>query len=101
VTIEESARTMPGNVRFPADYGFVPSTESDDGSVMWIDLNNDGDFLDAGEEIPDTITFGAAHPLTGGLSPEGEKQRRGYELWKDLVNEQGGSQVGDQHSRRE
>ena len=55
-----------------------------------------GDDLVGGDEIPDTITFGAALPLTGGLSPEGEKQYRGYELWREQVNEQGGIQVGDQ-----
>lgn len=50
---------------------------------------------EGGDEIPDTITFGAALPLTGGLSPEGKKQRRGYELWREMVNEQGGIQIGE------
>jgi inorganic pyrophosphatase len=27
-------RVLPGNVRFPADYGFVPSTESADGEPL-------------------------------------------------------------------
>lgn len=50
-------------------------------------------------EIPDTITFGAALPLSGGLSTEGEKQQRGYELWKEKVNEAGGISIGDQKAK--
>ncbi len=40
-----------------------------------------------------TIVFGAALPLTGGLAPEGEKQKHGYDFWKDSVNAQGGIDI--------
>lgn len=41
----------------------------------------------------DTITFGAALPLTGDLSTEGKKHQDGYELWKDKVNANGGIDI--------
>jgi branched-chain amino acid transport system substrate-binding protein len=44
----------------------------------------------------DAIRIGAPLPLTGPLSPEGLKQQRGYDLWAEKVNENGGIQVGDQ-----
>ena len=40
------------------------------------------------------IKFGAALPLTGPLATEGNKQKAGYEIWMDLVNGQGGINVG-------
>ncbi|HJM42913.1 MAG TPA: ABC transporter substrate-binding protein, partial [Nitrospinota bacterium] len=40
------------------------------------------------------IKFGAALPLTGPLATEGNKQKTGYEIWKNLVNGQGGINVG-------
>ena len=42
----------------------------------------------------DAIKIGAPLPLTGGLSPEGLKQQRGYDLWAKTVNEAGGLGVG-------
>jgi branched-chain amino acid transport system substrate-binding protein len=46
----------------------------------------------------DTITIGAAVSLSGQLSREGEDTRRGYEMWLDWVNEQGGIDVdGTRH----
>lgn len=39
------------------------------------------------------IRIGAPLPLTGGLSPEGLKQKRGYDLWAKTVNEAGGIEV--------
>jgi branched-chain amino acid transport system substrate-binding protein len=40
------------------------------------------------------ITIGAPLPLTGALSPEGEKLKAGYELWLDEVGKKGGIDVG-------
>ena len=40
------------------------------------------------------LRIGAPLPLTGALSPEGQKLQRGYELWRDLVNASGGVKVG-------
>jgi branched-chain amino acid transport system substrate-binding protein len=40
------------------------------------------------------IRIGAPLPLTGALSPEGQKLQQGYELWKDVVNAAGGIDVG-------
>jgi len=42
----------------------------------------------------DEITIGAPLPLTGALSPEGEKLKMGYELWLEEVEKRGGISVG-------
>lgn len=44
----------------------------------------------AGAVAADVIRVGAPLPLTGPLSPEGKKQQRGYDLWAETVNRQGG-----------
>lgn len=41
-----------------------------------------------------TIKIGAPLPLTGPLSPEGIKQRNGYDLWAEQTNKKGGINVG-------
>ena len=41
-----------------------------------------------------TIKVGAPLPLTGPLSPEGLKQKEGYDLWAEQVNKAGGAKVG-------
>jgi branched-chain amino acid transport system substrate-binding protein len=51
-------------------------------------------FLIPPAQAADVIKFGAALPLTGPLATEGKKQRTGYELWRNLVNKQGGINVG-------
>ncbi|HEY6859769.1 MAG TPA: amino acid ABC transporter substrate-binding protein [Pseudolabrys sp.] len=38
----------------------------------------------------DAIRIGAPLPLTGPLSPEGIKQKQGYDLWAELANSKGG-----------
>lgn len=45
------------------------------------------------EDEEKVIRFGAALPLTGALSTEGEKHQHGYDLWKDQVNEKGGIEI--------
>ena len=40
------------------------------------------------------ISIGAPLPLTGALSPEGEKLRAGYELWLQEIDKRGGISVG-------
>jgi len=40
------------------------------------------------------LRIGAPLPATGGLAPEGDKQKRGYDLWAETVNEAGGIEVG-------
>src|SRR5919112_1344715 len=42
----------------------------------------------ASEDGP--ITIGISLPLTGDFSQPGTQAKRGYEVWKDMVNEQGG-----------
>jgi branched-chain amino acid transport system substrate-binding protein len=42
----------------------------------------------------DEITIGAPLPLTGALSPEGEKLKMGYELWREEIEKRGGISVG-------
>ena len=43
---------------------------------------------------PETIKFGASLALTGSLSRFGLMMKNGYEMWKDMVNAQGGINVG-------
>jgi branched-chain amino acid transport system substrate-binding protein len=47
------------------------------------------------------LKVGAPLPLTGGLAPEGFKQRRGYEIWADAVNSAGGIKVGNERVKVE
>ncbi len=42
----------------------------------------------------ETIRIGAPLPLTGPLSPEGLKQQRGYDLWAETTNANGGITAG-------
>ena len=42
----------------------------------------------------ETIKVGAPLPLTGPLSPEGLKQKRGYDLWAETANAKGGIKAG-------
>lgn len=42
----------------------------------------------------ETIRIGAPLPLTGALAPEAAKQKRGYDLWAEVVNGAGGISVG-------
>lgn len=41
----------------------------------------------------DVIKIGAPLPLTGALSPEGQKLQQGYDLWSETVNAAGGIKV--------
>lgn len=41
-----------------------------------------------------TLKIGAPLPLTGPLSPEGIKQKNGYDLWAEKVNAAGGIKAG-------
>ncbi|HZP69364.1 MAG TPA: amino acid ABC transporter substrate-binding protein [Pseudolabrys sp.] len=42
----------------------------------------------------DVIRVGAPLPLTGPLSPEGIKQKQGYDLWAEAANSKGGIKAG-------
>jgi branched-chain amino acid transport system substrate-binding protein len=42
------------------------------------------------------VTIGAPLPLTGPLSPEGQKQVQGYDLWMETANKAGGIKVGSE-----
>jgi branched-chain amino acid transport system substrate-binding protein len=46
-------------------------------------------------ELPDKIKIGAAVSLSGDLSRLGQMVKRGYDLWQEKVNEEGGIEVGD------
>jgi len=41
------------------------------------------------------IKVGAALPLTGPLSPEGTRQKNGFQIWADTVNKAGGIKLGE------
>jgi branched-chain amino acid transport system substrate-binding protein len=49
----------------------------------------------------DVIKVGAPLPLTGPLSPEGLKQKRGYDLWAEATNAKGGIKVDGKSYRVE
>lgn len=49
----------------------------------------------------DVIRFGSPLPITGPLSPEAQKQQRGYNLWAETANKAGGIKVGDKHYKVE
>ena len=49
----------------------------------------------------DVIRVGAPLPLTGPLSPEGLKQKRGYDLWAEAANAKGGIKAGGKTYRVE
>ena len=40
------------------------------------------------------IRIGAPLPMTGGLSPEGQRLKQGHDLWAETVNKAGGILVG-------
>lgn len=42
----------------------------------------------------DVVRVGAPLPLTGPLSPEGIKQKEGYDLWAETANAKGGVKAG-------
>jgi branched-chain amino acid transport system substrate-binding protein len=42
----------------------------------------------------DVIKVGAPLPLTGAVSPEGLKQKRGYDIWAEAANANGGIKAG-------
>ena len=50
--------------------------------------------LTASGYAQETIRIGAPLPLTGALAPEAAKQKRGYDLWAEVVNAAGGISVG-------
>ena len=47
-----------------------------------------------GAQSSDELRIGAPLPLTGPLAPEGQKQKRGYDLWVKTVEAAGGFDVG-------
>jgi branched-chain amino acid transport system substrate-binding protein len=49
----------------------------------------------------DVLRVGAPLPLTGPLSPEGLKQKRGYDLWAETANAKGGIKAGGKTYRVE
>lgn len=48
-----------------------------------------------------TFRIGAPLPTTGGLAPEGAKQQRGYDLWLNAVNANGGLMIGGARTKVE
>lgn len=50
----------------------------------------------SGQAAEKIITIGAPLPLTGPLSPEGQKQVQGYDLWAEAANKAGGVKVGNE-----
>ncbi len=49
----------------------------------------------------DVIRIGAPLPITGPLSPEAQKQQRGYDLWAETANKAGGVKVGNKRMKVE
>lgn len=57
-----------------------------------------GAAADAAENV---IRVGAPLPLTGALSPEALKLKRGYDLWAEVCNKAGGITVGNERYKVE
>jgi len=57
--------------------------------------------LATGAVAQDVIRIGAPLPITGPLAPEAAKQKRGYDLWAELVNKAGGIDVGGKRQKVE
>ena len=53
LTVDDHAARFTGSINVTAAQTVSFFTNSDDGSILWIDMNNDGDFADAGEEVVD------------------------------------------------
>jgi len=68
----------------PGVYSF--GLDSDDGSAIYIDLNNDGDFADAGEQVC-TGSYGGARTGSANLTSYSYRIAIGYYegSWNDLV----------------
>ncbi|HET9716283.1 MAG TPA: amino acid ABC transporter substrate-binding protein [Pseudolabrys sp.] len=49
----------------------------------------------------DVVRIGAPLPLTGPLSPEGIKQKQGYDLWAEAANAKGGVRAGGKNYKVE
>ena len=52
-------------------------------------------------QAQNTIRIGAPLPMTGPLSPEGQRLKQGHDLWADTVNKVGGIQVGSKKMKVE
>ena len=52
-------------------------------------------------QAQDVIRIGAPLPITGPLSPEAQKQQRGYDLWAETANKAGGVKVGSKRVKVE
>ncbi len=46
--------------------------------------------LTANTTSPKPVRIGASLPLSGDRAPDGQALKRGYELWRDAINKQGG-----------
>jgi len=53
-----------------------------------------GALATGGAAAQELIRIGAPLPITGPLSPEAQKQQRGYDLWAETTNKAGGVNVG-------
>ena len=53
LTVDDHAARFTGQITVATTQNVSFFTNSDDGSILWVDLNNDGDFNDANEEVVD------------------------------------------------
>jgi branched-chain amino acid transport system substrate-binding protein len=60
-----------------------------------------GALVAPGAFAQDVIRIGAPLPITGPLSPEAQKQQRGYDLWAETANKAGGIRVGGKRMKVE
>lgn len=60
-----------------------------------------GALATGGAAAQDVIRIGAPLPITGPLSPEAQKQQRGYNLWAEAANKAGGIKVGGKRMKVE
>ena len=89
VNLDDHAAQFRGKINITAADNYTFETTSDDGSVLWLDANNDGDFNDAGEEIVNNRGLHGPQIRTGtiALTP-GD-----YRLRVEFFERGGGSQI--------
>jgi hypothetical protein len=87
LTVDDHAARFTGQINVTAAQNISFFTNSDDGSILWVDLNNDGDFNDANEEVVDNRGLHGMQVRTGSrFLPVGN-----YNIRVDQFERGGGS----------
>lgn len=60
------------------------------GAVLLAGCSQDKPSSSSGKDVKTPITIGISLPVTGDFSQPGGEAKRGYEVWRDMVNADGG-----------